>query len=115
MTPQEREALNDFARAVEAHYGKRLVDMRVFGSRARGDNCDESDADIAVVLDDDNLDYWKEKFALLDMSYDGFVETGLYIQPWPISKRQWDDPDRHSNPRFVRNVHRDAKPLSEAA
>jgi predicted nucleotidyltransferase len=50
MTPDERKALDDYVAAVRAHYGPRLVDVLMFGSRARGDHRPDSDADVAVVL-----------------------------------------------------------------
>ncbi len=50
LSPAERHALDEFARRVRAEYGQRLVKLAVFGSRARGDVHEESDIDVAVVL-----------------------------------------------------------------
>jgi hypothetical protein len=44
-------AIAAFASAARRHYGSRLVGLLLFGSRARGDHTRESDADVAVVLD----------------------------------------------------------------
>jgi hypothetical protein len=35
MTPAERKALDDYVAAVRGHYGGRLVDILIFGSRGR--------------------------------------------------------------------------------
>ena len=36
MTREERRVLDDYVVAVRAHFGNRLLDVFVFGSRARG-------------------------------------------------------------------------------
>jgi predicted nucleotidyltransferase len=42
--------LREFRKRLEAVYGDRLVDLILFGSRARGDNDADSDIDVMVVL-----------------------------------------------------------------
>jgi len=115
MTPQERDALDGFVAAVRAHYGPRLHDILVFGSRARGDNRDDSDIDLAIIFEDSDWDYWSRKFELLDMSWDAYIEANLDIEPWPVSKNVWDHPESHRNPRFIRAVQKDAISLAKAA
>lgn len=46
-----RSALDVFVRDVRAAYGARLREVRLYGSRARGDADDQSDIDVLVVLD----------------------------------------------------------------
>ena len=115
MTPREKSALRQFVEAVRAHYGSTVHDIAVFGSRARGDNTDDSDVDLVIVLDDGNWNTWEEKIRLIDLSDDAFHEHGLLIQAWPIAKSAWLDPSHHANPLFVRSARRDAKPVAEAA
>jgi predicted nucleotidyltransferase len=45
-------ALAQFAANVRNHYGSRLHGLYLFGSRARGDHRPDSDADVAVILQD---------------------------------------------------------------
>lgn len=115
MTSEERRVLQQFVDAVREHYGERLREVVVFGSRARGDHRDDSDVDLAVVLQDGTWDFWDEKMRLVDMSDDAFHDHGLLIQAWPIANSAWLDPSLHHNPWFVRAVRRDAKPVGEAA
>lgn len=115
MTRDEHVALERFVAAVRTHYGARLDDVLVFGSRARGDATADSDLDLAIVLRDGVGDYWAEKFALSDLSCPALVEAGLFIQCFPISRREWEAPETHYNPEFVRNIRRDAKPLGAVA
>ncbi len=104
-------ALDTFVAAVRSRYGDRLRSIHLFGSRARGDASSYSDADVAVVIRDGDWSFWSEKVVLAGIAYDPLVDFGLHIQPWPISETEWQQPERHRNPRFVQNVHRDARTI----
>ena len=45
-----RRAAHRFAGALRERYGEALVDVRLFGSCARGEMREDSDVDVAVVL-----------------------------------------------------------------
>lgn len=115
MTPIEHKALTEFVASAHAHYGPRLIEIFVFGSRARGDAAIDSDVDLAVVLADGDWRFWAEKLHLSDLTHDALIECGLYIQAWPVRQCEWLAPDRHVNPRFVASIKRDARPVAEAA
>ena len=114
MTDQEAMALRKFIDAIRAHYAARVHTIGLFGSRARGDARPDSDADLAVVLEDGDWSFWREKVQLADLSYEPFMESGLHIQPWPIARSAWEDPEKHHSPRLIRAIKRDAKVLLEA-
>ena len=113
MTSKERQALDAFAATVRAHYGARLHDIFVFGSRARGEATADSDVDLAVLLNDENVDYWTEKFLLIDLSQDALLDADLIIQSFPVSTSEWSAPETHRNPRFILEIRRDAKSVRE--
>lgn len=50
MTSEEKTALDELKRALQARYGVRSV--MVYGSKARGDDSPDSDIDVMIVLDD---------------------------------------------------------------
>lgn len=108
-------ALASFVASVRTHYGSRVVDIVLFGSRSRGDHRPESDADIAIILKDGDWRFWAEKLKLADLTYDQLMEFGLRIQPWPISASAWLKPETHHNPRLVEAMRRDGRTLLEAA
>ena len=114
LTKAERQALDRFVDGIRTHYGARLVDVMVFGSRGRGDASPDSDVDLAIILEDGDWTRWLEKRQLVDLVHDALVQDGLYIQAWPIRKSAWKDPSTHPNPRFIRSIRRDAKPVVEA-
>ena len=115
MTPEERQALNAYVEAVRRHYGARLHDICVFGSRARGDHHAESDVDLAVILRASDWEFWHEKLALADLSYDAFLDAGLDIQSWPIALSAWQSPSGHSQQGLIEAMKRDARGWREAA
>ncbi|GJD61182.1 nucleotidyltransferase domain-containing protein [Methylobacterium frigidaeris] len=88
-------ALVRFAADARRHDGPRLLDLTLFGSRARGDAGPESDADVVVILADGAWRIIDEARTLADLSYDRLIEDGLDIQSRP---RPRDAPRRLSLP-----------------
>lgn len=104
-------AIEEYACAVRDAYGARVKGIYLFGSRARGDHTQDSDADIAVVITDGDWEYWQERFKLADLEYDVVVATGADIQGWPVRESEWQDPEKHHNPALVAAIQRDARPV----
>lgn len=115
MTRAERKALGDYVASVRRHYGPSLVDVLVFGSRARGEARADSDVDLAVILDDGEWRFWDEKRFLTDLAFDAMLTpSGLWIQAWPVSRSAWQEEDLRKVPFFVIGARPDARPVSEA-
>ncbi len=105
--PVVRTALGELDRRLRARFGDRYVRLILFGSRARGDNAPDSDADVAVVLRGRIADRWSVERQIIGETYPILLETGLYIESWPLEQGELDDPDRSSNPALLRNVLRE--------
>ena len=56
----------------------------LFGSRARGTEHDESNADVAISLKGAVGPFIKTKMAMNGIAYDIFLDTGIRIQPLPV-------------------------------
>lgn len=104
-------SLARFSTSAHRHYGERLRGLYLYGSRARGDHGRDSDVDVAVVLSDGHWRFWTEVRELSDLSYDLLIDEGVDVQALPIRASEWEDPDRHHNPSFVRSIREDARPL----
>jgi uncharacterized protein len=115
MTPSERESLQDYVAALRRRYSPRLVDVLLFGSRARGDARPDSDADVAVILQDGDWDFWEEKWTLAGLAYDVLLDHGLFIQPWPIQRWAWESPTTHARRALIEEIRKDGLPVMQPA
>lgn len=103
------EALRLFAERIGAKYD--VLDLMLFGSRARGEYRHDSDADVAVLLRGDHQRLLPTKLAMADEAFDVLLKTGIRIQPLPIWEDEWAAPDRYSNPRLLKNIAREGRRL----
>lgn len=51
LDPTERGWVEGFCTRVRDAYGERIRDLRLFGSKVRGDDHEESDVDLLVLVD----------------------------------------------------------------
>lgn len=72
-------------------YGPRLVDVRLFGSHARGEAGAESDLDVLVVLD--RVDSPFEELRRMDELLWGLTERGgITVSGFPVSAESFESP-----------------------
>lgn len=102
------EALKRFAADVRRQYGDRLKGLYLFGSRARGDHEPFSDADVAVILADEDWELVREVRRLARLATDTLIETGVEVQGWPVSQAAWDHPKTHPESALIQAMRRDA-------
>jgi antitoxin ChpS len=105
--PVVRSALGELDRQLRSRFGRKYLKLVLFGSRARGHNLPESDADVAVILRGRIADRWALKRLIIEDTYPILLETGLYIQSWPLEEGELEDPDKSSNPARLWNVVRE--------
>jgi predicted nucleotidyltransferase len=76
----------------------------LYGSYARGQEKDESDIDVLILVDNENITYQDEqriKYPLYDLEF----ETGKIISPLILSRNDWES--RHVETPFYKNVKKD--------
>ncbi|MCE0760084.1 nucleotidyltransferase domain-containing protein [Marinobacter sp. G11] len=100
-----REAVLVFGEKLAGRFD--AVQLILFGSRARGDYHDESDADVAVILAGQPGDFVETKLAMAGLAFDVLTETGVLIQALPVWEREWANPKDYSNPELLENIATD--------
>jgi predicted nucleotidyltransferase len=104
LDPETESAVRDFLERIPAEI--RLERAILFGSRARGDDRPDSDADLALILAEGEAD-WDLVGDLAELACDVYLERGILVQPVPISLSHWLHPERFPRPGFLHNVARE--------
>ncbi|GGF54555.1 hypothetical protein GCM10007301_12610 [Azorhizobium oxalatiphilum] len=105
IDPATRESVRRFLERIGADFP--VAKAILYGSRARGDHGQDSDADLAVVLDAPQGRLHPTMRAMAGIAYDVFRETGILLSPLPVWRDQWAHPERHANPSLLDNIRRD--------
>ena len=107
LSPAERAALEDFVNAVQSSLRSEIVDVQLFGSKARGDATPESDVDVLVVV---RRDEPRLIDALYDLLLDACLSHNVYISLKVFSEAEYE---RLNHPRtpFMQSVAREGVTL----
>ena len=101
-----RRAARRFADTLPERYGDGLVDVRMFGSCARGEMREDSDVDVAVVLE--RVD-WRTKCDVIDLSTDLGLEHDMLLSPSVLDRATFDRWRTQERP-LVMDIERDGLP-----
>jgi len=72
------EAAAEYGQRLRSRFGEEVAAIRLFGSYARGEAHEESDVDIAVVLD--SVD-WATRREVIDLATEVGLERELHLSP----------------------------------
>ena len=56
LMPDDRTAIEEYVATIRERFPSRILDVILFGSKARGDAGTESDIDLVVVVDAENIE-----------------------------------------------------------
>ncbi|CRI65122.1 nucleotidyltransferase domain-containing protein [Thiocapsa roseopersicina] len=79
----------------------------LYGSRARGDADDLSDADLAVLLGGPQGNRADAAVDMAGIAFDLMLETGILIDALPIWLEEWKHPEGFANPGLIETIRRD--------
>jgi uncharacterized protein len=100
-------ALRDFRSGLHRRFGDRLRELRLFGSRARGDARQESDADVLVVLDEVSR---PDFVTVMDLCGDVLAGHGVLVDPFLISAEAASKHRMQKRP-LMTEIDREGRPL----
>jgi predicted nucleotidyltransferase len=87
ITPTEEKAVAEFKKRLSEREGLGLVDVYLFGSKARGDAGEYSDIDILVILEDPD----EEKIGYIyDSAIEATGEEDIYLSVKIFSRKEFE-------------------------
>lgn len=107
LTKKEKKALKEFKKKIIQKFGKEILELKLFGSKARGDSKRYSDIDVLIVLK--SLSKKREDF-ILGLTTKLLLKYGVDISPCIYSKKQISKYKRIPS-IFLQIVEREAIPL----
>lgn len=81
MSQSIQSVLSDYIEAVKIIYGLHLKKVILYGSYARGDEHEDSDIDIMILLDIPDVDIKEYRHRLTDVTFDYNMDNDLEIMP----------------------------------
>lgn len=72
-------------------YGKRLASLILFGSYARNEAREDSDIDVLMVLNDDEIAPFAEIDKISDITFQLLMDKGKVIQVVPTNRDKYDN------------------------
>ncbi len=85
INPVIEPVVRAFRAALQTLYGDRLHGVVLYGSYARGDYNDESDIDLLVVLNDAQVDTYREIRKITEVETQLLLTYGLAVSPLPVA------------------------------
>jgi len=104
LSEKEKSALQQFKIKATRTLGNQLIEMKLFGSKARGDDRPTSDIDVLVIVDTEDGHI---RDNIYEISTDILLQTDICISPKVISKNKFEQLCRQGT-SFMSNVSRDA-------
>jgi predicted nucleotidyltransferase len=104
LTTADKSVLKRFKASLEQTLGNELVELRLFGSKARGDDQPDSDMDVLVTVASDD---WRIRDTVYDAATDILLQMDVCISPKVISKNRFERLRKEAT-SFIHNVCKDA-------
>ena len=111
LSDRERRALQSYVNILQRRFGSRLVEVLLFGSKAREEAGDDSDIDVAVILNEPTAVDLSEARGL---AFDVLLTHGVLLSVRALSQQGWEALGNMQS-LFYRNVKRDSVSLLSRA
>lgn len=103
LNAKEKSALQRLKDSLKIKIREDFVELKLFGSKARGDARPDSDIDVLVIVKSDD---WHVSDLVYEIVTDILIEKGISISPKVISEKNFKIQKEEGIP-FVKNVVRE--------
>jgi predicted nucleotidyltransferase len=104
LSTKEKSALTQFKTDLKRVLSGQLIELKLFGSKARGDDQPDSDVDVLVIVATDD---WRICDVVYGIATDILLQTDISISPKVISENQLEELKKEDT-FFLRNISKDA-------
>lgn len=105
IDPQTANATKVFLERISKKFP---VDHAIlFGSRARNTHNPNSDADLAVILNDQPGNRSEAAIVMAGVAFDVLLDTGILVQALPLWHNELTHPEQFSNPSLIDTIRRE--------
>ncbi len=106
LSQAEVNALEAFVRRVQESFPDQILQISLFGSKARGEGDPDSDVDVLVIINQYDRSLRRK---IIDLSSDLSLEYDVLLSPRVIGLQRWQNRQGFS---LYRNIAREALPIS---
>jgi predicted nucleotidyltransferase len=111
LSDSEEKALRAYTDMLEGRFGARLLEVLLFGSKARNEARTDSDLDVAVILQQPTAQDLSE---VRGLAFDIWLAYGILLSVRAMSQQGWEKLGSLRS-MFYRNVRRDGITLLSKA
>ncbi len=101
------QAIDSFIRKLRSHWLDQIINVKLFGSCARGDNTEYSDIDLLVIVKQKDWNTW---FAIQKLASEISLKYDLLLSTFIMSGEHVEYLNQKNSP-FIRQVHEQGKEL----
>jgi predicted nucleotidyltransferase len=103
LSDEEQRWLDSYKETVMGQFPHLVQEIRVFGSKARGESSPDSDLDVLVVISHGS---WEEKDAVASPGHLASVGTSVVPSFLVLTREEWTERERKRSPIW-RSISRD--------
>lgn len=107
LKSRDAEALKDFLQKLRSALRDKIIEVKLFGSKARGEDMADSDIDVLVVVSEASTEIEDQ---VLDIAFEVNLKHEVYISPRVIDHVILDDPVWKITP-FLQAISKEGIPL----
>ncbi len=93
LAARERKAIQVFSHRLHEHFPGEILQIMLFGSKARGDSGPSSDIDILITVSEES---WSLRGKISTLAADVSLEYDVLIGPRVVGQERWERMKEHS-------------------